>query len=47
MERDFFVDFFGVLERDLLDRLGVRGDEGDLEEIVKNVEFILMSCVSV
>lgn len=29
LERDFLVDFFGVLERDLLDRLGVRG-EGDL-----------------
>lgn len=31
MERDFLADFLGVLERDLLDRLGVRGDEGDLE----------------
>lgn len=29
LERDFLVDFLGVLERDLLDRLGVRGD-GDL-----------------
>lgn len=29
MERDFLADFLGVLERDLLDRLGVRG-EGDL-----------------
>lgn len=29
MERDFFADFLGVLERDLLDRFGVRG-EGDL-----------------
>lgn len=31
MERDFFADFLGVLERDLLDRLGVRG-EGDLRK---------------
>ena len=31
LERDFFADFLGVRERDLLDRLGVRGDEGDLE----------------
>lgn len=30
MDRDFFADFLGVLERDLLDRLGVRG-EGDLK----------------
>lgn len=29
MERDFLVDFLGDLDRDLLDRLGVRG-EGDL-----------------
>lgn len=29
-DRDFLADFLGVLERDLLDRLGVRGVEGDL-----------------
>lgn len=32
MERDFLADFLGVLERDLLDRLGVRGDDGDLNK---------------
>ena len=32
LERDFLADFLGVLDRDLLDRLGVRGDEGDLRE---------------
>lgn len=37
MERDFLADFLGVLERDLLDRLGVRGDEGDLLE-----DFLLL-----
>lgn len=41
LERDFLVDFLGVLERDLLDRLGVRG-EGDLE--TNNVfQLILLS----
>lgn len=29
-DRDFLADFLGVLERDLLERLGVRGKEGDL-----------------
>lgn len=37
MERDFLADFLGVLERDLLDRLGVRGDDGDLnKKMAKN-----------
>lgn len=30
LERDFLVDFLGVLERDRLDRFGVRGEDGDL-----------------
>lgn len=37
LERDFLADFLGVLERDLLDRLGVRGDDGDLnKKMAKN-----------
>lgn len=36
MERDFLADFLGVLERDLLVRLGVRGDEGDLVGQTRN-----------
>lgn len=35
LERDFFVDFLGVLDRDLFDRLGVRGEDGDLSDINK------------
>lgn len=37
LERDFLADFLGVLDRDLLDRFGVRGD-GDLLE-----DFLLLA----
>lgn len=39
MERDFLADFLGVLERDLLDRLGVRGDEGDLKHMIRALQL--------
>lgn len=39
LERDFLADFLGVLERDLLDRLGVRG-EGDLMGQIWHSDYV-------
>ena len=35
LERDFLLDFLGVLDLERRDRLGVRGAEGDLRETTR------------
>lgn len=49
LERDFLAGFLGVLERDRLERLGVRGKDGDLEPQILSLKFYMTNlcfCVS-